>query len=351
MLWLSIIIIIILDLVESERIKMAGQTKLFNEIRSFLVLFSVLGLWPTWPNSKFRALFIISLILYISYIFCIFWSVFYFNKEFSYHTLSAIVQFSFLAGILMTHFTVIVEAFINRNAQVRLIEKISYVDQLLHSKLQLNISYHSEKNAIFIRLASVMFIFMIIRTIFTFDLYYEYNINTFPYRLIFSAWTIQLRSIQVLFFVYLIRTRLQFVSDQLNEMLIPSTFCGKSKTQWNFFRDTCSIFVLDMSLAKRSLYDRLVNLKQVYGELYEICELINVTFGWSLLTIIVQSLIDFTSCFYWFYLALQESIVSLTIVCLVDLLPILCLVFSMAYICSSCSYCVSLFNDLKSQNK
>lgn len=351
MLWLSIIIIIILDLVESKRIKMAGQTKLFNEIRSFLVLFSVLGLWPTWPNSKFRALFIISLILYISYIFCIFWSVFYFNKEFSYHTLSAIVQFSFLAGILMTHFTVIVEAFINRNAQVRLIEKISYVDQLLHSKLQLNISYHSEKNAIFIRLASVMFIFMIIRTIFTFDLYYEYNINTFPYRLIFSAWTIQLRSIQVLFFVYLIRTRLQFVSDQLNEMLIPSTFCGKSKTQWKFFRDTCSIFVLDMSLAKRSLYDRLVNLKQVYGELYEICELINVTFGWSLLTIIVQSLIDFTSCFYWFYLALQESIVSLTIVCLVDLLPILCLVFSMAYICSSCSYCVSLFNDLKSQNK
>lgn len=337
-----------MDLVDIKRIEMTGQTKLFVEIRSFLVLFAVLGLWPTWLNSKYRALFIISLILYITYVFCIFWSVFYFDEEFSDHTLSAIVQFLFLAGILLTHFTVIVEAFINRNAQMHLIEKISYVDQLLHSKLQLNISYQNEKKVIFIRLSSAIFIFMIIRTIFTFDLYYGYDINTFPYRLIFSAWTIQLRSIQVLFFVYLLRTRLQFVSDQLDEMLVPSNFCGKSNSQWKFYRDTSSIFVLDMSAAKRSLYYRLVNLKQVYGELYEICELINVTFGWSLLTIIVQSLIDFTSCFYWFYLALQESIISMAIVCLVDLLPIFVLVISMAYICSSCSSCVSSSNALES---
>lgn len=325
-----------------ERFNMAVQTKLFDEIRSFLVLFSMLGLWPTWTNSKFRALFIISLILNITYIFGIFWSVFYYNAEFSYHTLSAIVQFSFLAGILMTHFTVIVEAFINRNAQMRLINKISFADQLLHSKFQMNISYQNERNVIFIRLASVMFTFMVLRTIFTFDLYYGYGINTFPYRLILSAWIIQLRSVQVLFFVYLLRTRLQFVSDQLNEMLKPSDFCGKRKTQVKFFHDTANIFVLDMSLAKRSLYDRLMNLKQIYGELHEICELINVTFGWSLLTIIVQSLIDLISCFYWFYLALQESILSLAIVCLVDLLPIVVLVVSMAYICSSCSYCVSI---------
>lgn len=333
---------------------MAGQTKLFDEIRHFLVLFSMLGLWPAWINSKYRALFTISLILNIAYIFGIFWSVFYYNAEFSYHTLSAIVQFLFLCGILMTHFTVIVEAFINRTAQMRLIDKISNADQLLHSKFQFNISYHNEKNTIFIRLASVMFTFMVLRTIFTFDLYYGYSINTFPYRLILSAWIIQLRSIQVLFFVYLLRTRLQFVSNQLKEMLIPSDFCGNRKTQVKFFHDTTNIFVLDMSVAKRSLYDRLVNLKQIYGELHEICEIINVTFGWSLLTIIVQSLIDLISCFYWFYLALQESIHSLAIVCLVDLLPIIVLVVSMAYICSSCSYCVSASNivmcAVKSQN-
>lgn len=329
---------------------MISQTKLFDEIRNFLVLFSVLGLWPTWTNSKFRGLFIFSLISNVTYIFGIFSSVFYYNAEFSYHTLSAIVQFLFLAGILMTHFTVIVEAFINRNAQMHLIEKISYADQLLYSKFQLNISYDNEKNTIFIRLASVMFTFMVLRTIFTFDLYYSYGINTFPYRLILSAWIIQLRTIQVLFFVYLLRIRLQFVSDQLNEMLIPSEFCGKRKTQVKFFHDTTNIFVLDMSFAKRSLYDRLVNLKQIYGELHEICELINVTFGWSLLTIIVQSLIDLISCFYWFYLALQESIHSLAIVCLFDLLPIIVLVVSMAYICSSCSCCVSRFSSYCAMN-
>lgn len=321
---------------------MAGKSKLFDEIRSFLVLFSLLGLWPAWTNSKFRAFFAISLVLYVAYIFGIFFSVFYHNAEFSYHTLFAIVQFLFLAGIMMTHFTVIVEAFINRNAQMRLIDKISYADQLLHSKFQLNISYDNEKKTIFIRLASVMCTFMVLRTIFTFDLYYKYEINTFPYRLIISAWIIQLRCIQVLFFVYLLRTRLQFVSDQLNEMLKPSDFCRKRQTRVKFFHDTTNIFVLDMAFAKRSMYDRLMNLKQIYGELHEICELINVTFGWSLLTIIVQSLVELISCFYWFYLALQDSVVSLAIVCLVDFLSIVVLVVLMAYICSSCSCCVSL---------
>lgn len=323
---------------------MTGQTKLFDDIRSFLVLFSVVGLWPSWINYKFRVLFIIHLVLSVTYIFGIFCSVFYYNAEFSYHTLSAIVQFLFLAGVLMTHFTVIVEAFINRNAQMRLIDKISYADQLLHSKFQLDISYQIEKKTIFVQLASVMLAFMMLRTIFTFDLYYGYGINTFPYRLILSAWIIQLRCIQVLFFVYLLRTRLQFVSDQLDEMLNSSDFCGKRNTRVKFIHDTTNMFVLDVSYAKRSMYDRLVNLKQIYGELHEICELINVTFGWSLLTIIVQSLIEMISCFYWFYLAIQESIVSLAIVCMVDLLPIIVLVVSMAYICSSCSCCVSSFN-------
>lgn len=320
---------------------MAGKTKLFDEIRKYLVLFAMLGLWPAWISSKFRAIFALNLTLNVAYIFGIFFSVFYHNAEFSYHTLFAIVQFLFLAGILMTHFTVIVEAFINRHAQMRLIDKISYADQLLHSKFQVNISYHNEKKTIFIQLASVMCTFMVLRTIFTFVLYYEYGINTFPYRLIISAWIIQLRCIQVLFFVYLLRTRLQFVSDQLNEMLKPSDFCGKRNTRVKFFHDTTNILVLDMAFAKRSMYDRLVNLKQIYGELHEICELINVTFGWSLLTIIVQSLIELISCFYWFYVGLQESVYTLSIVCLVDLLPIVVLVVSMAYVCSSCSCCVS----------
>lgn len=320
---------------------MAGQTKLFTEIRSFLLFFSLLGLWPAWFNSKFKALFPISLILYTAYIFCIFWSEFYFNQAFPCHTLSAIVQFLYFTGILLTHFTIIVEAFINRNAQMRLIEKISNADQIFHSKLQLKISYHHEKNAIFIRLAIVLFILMTIRTVFTFNLYYGYSVNTFPYRLVFSAWIIQLRSIQVLFFVYLLRRRLQFVSDQLKEMLVTG----------NLTRDPISIFVLDVPSAKLSFYDRLVHLKQIYGGLYEIGELINVTFGWSLLTIIVQSLIDFISSFYWFYLATQESMISLAVICLVDLLPIIVLVVSMAYICSSCTYWVSSFNNFQLQNK
>lgn len=318
---------------------MAGQTKLFNEIRKFLVFFAVLGLWPAWSKSNFKTLFLIILILYNFYIFYIFWSAFYFNLELPYHSLAVIVQHLYLTGILLTHFTIIIEAFVNRNAQMRLIDKISYADQLFHSKLQLKMSYRNEKNTILIRFAGIISILMIIRSICTINLYYEYSINTFPYRLMFSAWIIQLRSIQVVFFVYSLRIRLQCVSDQLKEMLTSANFCPANGI--NSHNRIC-IFVVDMPLAKRSFYDRLVHLKQIYGELYEICELINVTFGWSLLTIIVQSLIEFISSFYWFYLAIQEPIFLLAIICLVDLLPIIAIVVSIAYICSSCAHWVSL---------
>lgn len=96
----------------------------------------------------------------------------------------------------------------------------------------------------------------------------------------------RLRCVQVLFFVYLLRSRLIHVNDKVKEIL---TVQNAHTADGNVMYDAKNIvFILDTANSKYSTYDRLLNLKQIYGELYEICELINVTFGWSLLAVVTQ---------------------------------------------------------------
>lgn len=324
--------------------KMTRPTKLFHEIRPFIVIFSILGLWPAWPNSKYKILLQCYSVAFICYVLAMFWSAMYFNRDFAHHTLSAIVQFSFMASVLIAHFTALCEALVNRTEYLRLIEKFAYADRLLSSKLQLSISYRKEIHDIFIRFTAIVFLLVLLRTYLTYDLDYHYQINNFFYECAFSILLLRMRSIQVVFFVCLLRKRLRLVSEKLKEMLVTCNLYGKTKSQWTFSRDTSKIFVLDMTSAKHSVYDRLLSLKQIYGELYEISELMNITFGWSLLTIVAQSFFDFTGSCYWIFLALEESDYPLVIDCMSMFLPIISLIITMVYLCSSCTYRVSSYS-------
>lgn len=329
---------------------MAKQTNLHDEIHKFIVFFSFVGLWPTSSNSKFKVFLVICSIFYISVVFCMFWSAFHSNHQLVHNTLSAIVQSSFLASILIAHFTVILEALINRNGQVRLIERISHTDWLLRSKLQLIVSYGREKHAIFTRFGIFILILVLIRTILTCYLNIEYHINDFWFQCTFSTWILRLRFIQVIFLVYLLRIRLCLVRKKLKEVLVTCNLYVKRKNRWRLYHDTSKIFVLDMATAKRSLYDRLLSLKQVYGELHEICEFINILFGWSMFTIIAQSFFELSGSSYWIYLALEKSDYSLASDCLCLLAPIIVLLSTMVYFCSSCSRCVSSIKYFERKN-
>lgn len=320
---------------------MAKSTKLFDEIRNFIVFFLIFGLWPSWPNSKRKVFFVIYSLFHIGPIICIFWLSFYVKKEFDGHSLSSIVQYIFLSSILLTHFAVILEAFINRNAQMRLVEKISHADWLLKTKLQLVVTYREEKQTIFVRLSILFIVLVTVRATFLlFYLSHRNRANDFWLQL-YSICILRFRVIQILFFVQLLRTRLRLVREKLKEILVTQSLSGKSKDAWQYFRDTSTIFVLDASSAKQTLYNRLLNLKQIHGELHEICELINITFGWSLLTIIAQSSIEFTGNSYCIYLAIEKSDFLQVSDCLTVLLPIIILLVTMVYYCSSCSRYVS----------
>lgn len=322
--------------------KMSNKRQRFNETRCFIAVYSIFGLWPSFSTkSKYKIFLIFLSLAYIGYTFFTLWFAFYLQNNCCVQSLSALIQFLFELSILLAHFTVMLEALINRNAQMYLIEKFSHIDWLLRKKFQIPISYHKEKYSIFIYLSIVEFIWIFIRTILTFHINNKYEINNLLYPSIFSTWVLRLRFNQIIFFIYLLRNRLRLLRDQLNELLVTCTLNVNSKNRWRFYHDASKIFVLDITIANRSLYDRLLNVKQLYGELHEICELLNRIFGWSLLCIIAQSFFDFSINSYWIYMAFEKSNSILALYYLIIIIPIAILLISMVNLCSSCSRCVS----------
>lgn len=272
---------------------MSKKSTFLDEMRAFNAFFLIFGLFASWPTPKYRPILFVYSIFSIFLVFAIFVSAVYINKVFNENILSSAVAYSFLLSILATHLIIVLQSLFHRKAQIKLVQKFSYVDRLFNTKLQLFISYRNEKRALFIRLLILLCTFLLIKSGLFIHLYYGGYLNSFWFHCVYSNWIARLRSAQVLFYVYLLRSRLILVNEKVKEILISRNRQSGNLNEWQPIVNKRNIaLVFDTSSSKFSTYDRLLNLKQIYGELYEICELINITFGWSLLAIITQCKIN-----------------------------------------------------------
>lgn len=213
-------------------------------------------------------------------------------------TLSVAVAYSFVLSGLMAHLIIVAQAFFYRNEQQRLVTKFAYVDELLQKKLRVKIAYDKEKQEILVRILAISFALFAIKIAFFAHMYYRdaFLVN-FWLHCMYSVFIMRLRCIQVLVFVLLLRSRINLINRKVKEILLThNRHMGLSSTRWTSASNGKEvIFLLDVSTKYHSTYDRLLCIKQIYGELYEICEWINMTFGWSLLAIVTQCFVDFTS--------------------------------------------------------
>lgn len=320
---------------------MSSKSTFLDEMRVFNGFFLIFGLWPTWSSHKFKRLLLFYSIFSISLVFFIFVSAIYINKVLEDNSLSSAIAYSFLFSILTTHLIIVIQSLFYRNAQFRLVQKLSNVDRLFNTKLKIFISYRNEKKELFIRMTLLLVTFVLIKVGLMWHLYSQKRFGSFWCHCLYSIWIMRLRCVQVLFFVYLLRSRLILVNEKVKEILTARNLhSAYNQTEWQPIVDTRNIvFVMDNSNTKYSTYERLLNLKQIYGELYEICELINITFGWSLLAITTQCFIDFTSNSYWTFIALEQHTpdIAQSIDNLSLLVPIVIVLSLLAYYCSSCS--------------
>lgn len=310
-------------------------------MRSFVILFLIFGLMPIWKNGKFKYLLLTHFILSVGFIFGIIVSFFFINDVIQENNLSSVVSLSFLFSAIFTHLIVLLQAFVYRSKQIKLFEIFHNVDKLFRNKLQSHNLYAREKRQLFRQLSIILSILLTIKICLIISVA-SYAI--FWYHCLYSIFIIRVTCIQIIYFVNLLKNRLVLVDEKLKEIIIGqsianngiSIYSDKQALRQNI------IFILDNSYSKCTIYERLIYLKRVYGKLYEICEVINQAFGWSLLAITAQGFIDFTGCSYWTFLALEQTNQSFYKVTfnIYLLVPTVVILTAMASYCSSCAQMV-----------
>lgn len=315
----------------------------FKEMRNYIVFFILFGLWSIWINSKFKIPIRVCSFLSIALVFCGFSSAYFFDKFYASNTLSNVVANLLFIFVIITHSIIIIESISKKKAQTKLIQSLSLADHLFNTKSNVMISYQKERCEIFIRcfvLVSIVIFINIFVALYAYYLDLDYKLLYPP---MYSYFVLCSRSAQIIFFISLLRNRLILIVEELKDIQkilntqsddVNPRIVNPRKSD---SRHTRIQLASSSSLARRSIHDRLLSLKQIYTELYRSCEQIRKAFGWSLLVIITQAFVEFTSNSYWGFLCLNDFKVIL--IYLMDSEVIL--VGALAYYCSSCFEYVS----------
>lgn len=219
-----------------------------------------------------------------------------------------------LAFIGLTHLVLVLETIFTTQAQESIIDHFSCVDQIFATKLNMKTSYEKENRCIFIHILILVSTTIFIHLSVTTYLVYRWKIYSFLYNTNLSKPIITFRQIQIFFCVYLIQLRLYRINSKLSE-----------------FQNASQI---DSDQSKHLIFDQMLCLKQIFHKLSNICDLMNITFGWSLLITTVYVFAKITMTFYWAFIDLpniENLIVNFSLFS-----PKLLTLFTIALYCSSC---------------
>lgn len=322
---------------------------MFNNLRGFVIFFFIFGLAPIAKSRRWNLFAIIYSLLTMTFVCLILFSAIFLKRVIEDSAIFYAVAYSFLLSISATHFLLLLQAFCNRKSHLELFNHFDIVDHIFRKKLRRHVSHSAENRAIGIRFMILISIFIAIKVFLIIHLYVQNVLSDFWLHCFFSIFMLRLASLQILLYVGLLKNRLEIMNEILIEIVIDqgikhsgshnisSAECASQK---------CTVFLVSNLRNNNVIYDRMLNMKKVYGQLYETSMRINKVFGWSLLFLTMQCFIDFTSSIYWTFLALDQTIPDLSSAldkfCLI--VPIVILMSSMANDCSSCTTLVGCWN-------
>lgn len=307
----------------------------FKHISNYIVVFIIFGLWSTWRNIQYKWLFRIYSIAIIIGIFCTHLPALFTDKIFGTSSLPLTISTISFGTIVLTHLIIAIETPFKRNAQLKLIEKFTQVDQTFNNGLSEVMPHKEQMQKLFFHTILYISIVLFITALIWVSSYYFQEIYDQMYFWTISSCIMRLRLIEILFFVYLVRSRLILINIELEGI-------QKSCEVSNYVMKN----VLDLSVfEKQMIYPRLIHIKTIYGDLYEICQLINTIFGWSLLALVTQSFADFIANGYWLFLLFDGNpyiTISTLIMCICLIALDTCALGPLTYFCSSCLHHVSV---------
>uniref|UniRef100_A0A240SYM3 Gustatory receptor n=1 Tax=Phlebotomus papatasi TaxID=29031 RepID=A0A240SYM3_PHLPP len=224
--------------------------------------------------------------------------------------------------VILTHATTLAEAILTRSTLLSAWTRLYTVDNLFH-QIGIPVTHNrltfcrkfSTKFLIYLT-ATLIIELSIIATI-QFDITWTRNwIATF-----LSLLISRMRHLHLTMFVDLIRSRLHIVRKELKQMVVI--------TKNNHF-------VLKDELTTKRIESRLVQMKKIYGVLWECHGDVNSCFGWSELAALMQNFIQLTCDLYWIYSVLNRNELRSIPQLVLTLIPTFTAIIIMLHSCEKC---------------
>lgn len=265
----------------------------FKQMRNYFVFFIVFGLWMSWKHID-HSLFlcVYCLISVPPTIICFALSIF-FNTFHELDTLYYTVANLMFGFIHLTHLIIVLESLLRNKSQMNLIQRFSTVDDLFAYELDVQVPYQKEKRQIFMRMMTLTSIEIVAKVLVLVSRLYYCKEYRFFYGIFLPNTIICFRQFEMLFFMFLLKNRLSLINIELI----------------NLHKDA-GLGNLNKNVHCHSTFTRILCLKRIYSELIEICEELENTFGWSLLTIVVNTFAISTFESYWAYIQIANIIKS-----------------------------------------
>lgn len=292
-------------------------------MRYFFILIILFGLWTSWKNIEHKQYLRAYSIFSIALPFVCFSTAVCYNRFFAFERLPFVVFNLLLALVYLTHLVIVSESAFQSKSQMKIIQKFASVVSLFRTQLAIRIPYQEEKRDLVLRILILALIEMSVKLL---ELNYRYF-----YFIVYPTIVIHLRLVGVLFFMYLLQTRLKLINRELSD--IQSIEFASSNVQSNCMHKSKPVVISDNVFTRPSTYNRLLSLKRIYGELFEICEHIGAIFGWSLLIVVIQIFALSTFQTYWAYIHLSN--IKRFITDLMSIVPSLIVLGSLTFHCSS----------------
>lgn len=305
-----------------------------KQIRDFVGFFVLFGVWSTWKSARYTfSIRCYSIWMAVAFIIMYFESGYkrFFKEKVPTNFDESIDAMLFTMSYL-SYLIIAIESILRNKIHSQLLQKLSGVDRLISMKTR---TFTTRRIKKYVNLTPIIILtsfLMCITTYYAIGLTCEDDMNLFACCFLYFRFIMHLRAIQVSFFVVLVQNRLQFIIDELKHIRMKST------TQINCIRRR-------KSFIHRADFTQILHLKIIYGELYETYGLINKSFGWSLLAVIIVYFADIIAVCYADFekMAVLDTLPDsrdLRIL-LSFVVPIFIVLGTLCFYCSSCYQRVS----------
>lgn len=237
----------------------------------------------------------------------------------------------------------ILQAFVSRFDLKKILTEIGDIDEIFQIKLHRPIDYTAMKKKYFFKFSVIMLISkgLLIFLLIFLVLGSRKSACLFWLHVSFSLVVVNVRCVQNIFFVDLLRERLEFINQRLLDI-----------SQRNSKQSKLIMYVesYDPRSKKpgpmREEFNEVLALKQIYGMIWNASMLLNDCFGWSVLAIVTRSFIGFTSHGYWLFLGFEKLIEAEYIVDSATNFVLIALLLSILCLSSyNCTGCVSSIDN------